>query len=52
MSAIATARRKTSATSKGLVRTLKKVVFRTLAVFGVIYVANVTYLAILMRHHG
>ena len=52
MSAIATARSKTSSASKGLVRTLKKVVFRTLVVFGVIYVANVTYLAILMHHQG
>lgn len=52
MSAIATARSKTSSASKGLVRTLKKVVFRTLIVFGVVYVGNLTYLAILMRHHG
>jgi hypothetical protein len=48
MSAIASARKTTSRTSKSLFRTLKKVVVRTLIVFGAIYVINVAYVSILM----
>lgn len=48
MSAIASARKTTSRSTKTLFRTLKKVVVRTLIVFGAIYVLNVAYVSVLM----
>lgn len=52
MSAIASTRKTASRSINTLFRTLKKVVVRTLIVFGAIYVANVAYVTILIHRQG
>jgi hypothetical protein len=52
MSAITTTAKTTSRSIKSLLRTLKKVVFRSLIFFGIVYVINAAYVSILMIRNG